>query len=276
MGYVTTTEVRNMFNVPATITDAMLEQFIDFAERDVDRFTYTTYWNTEYSGTATSATNNTLTQSSASFPTSNGLSSNYYITLTSGTGSGQYRQIISNTSTQVTVDRNWSTNPDATTTYQIFYAASQPRLSDAYDGNNQQTMFVPSYPVRLIESLTINSTTVTPSAVLVYANVGKLYLGDTAEYRYFDGKKPQLVNLAYWFGVPQVGAEIKEYVCLKASILALQQLQASSYNTPLSYNLPEGSVTMKSPTDAITATLKSYLERLEQLSCRLIRYQSLG
>ena len=139
MGYVTVQEVKNMVTVPsASVTDAMLEQFIDFAEREVDRYTFTTYWNVEFSGTATSATSITLTQSTASFPGSNGLATNYYIVLTSGTGSGQYRQIVSNTATQVTVDRAWGTTPDATTTYQIFYSATNPRISDMYDGNNLQ------------------------------------------------------------------------------------------------------------------------------------------
>lgn len=45
---------------------------------------------------------------------------NGFIQITGGTGSGQKRRILSNTSTVITVNRAWNTNPDATSTFVIW------------------------------------------------------------------------------------------------------------------------------------------------------------
>ncbi len=68
-------------------------------------------------GTATSATNNTLTDTAKAWTASAHV--NKVVKITGGTGAGQTRIITANTATQLTVDSNWTTNPDATSTYQI-------------------------------------------------------------------------------------------------------------------------------------------------------------
>lgn len=45
---------------------------------------------------------------------------NYYVRITYGTGVGQYRLISSNDGTTLTLSTNWTTNPDATSKYEIF------------------------------------------------------------------------------------------------------------------------------------------------------------
>ena len=79
-------------------------------------------------GTATSATVATLTDSGASWTTN--LFAAGSVRITGGTGSGQVRRIVSNTSTVITVQQNWRTRPDATSTYAIF-------PSDAMDNDFQ-------------------------------------------------------------------------------------------------------------------------------------------
>ncbi len=44
---------------------------------------------------------------------------NYELYITGGTGSGQNQTIVSNTSDTITVDTNWDTEPDGTSTYEI-------------------------------------------------------------------------------------------------------------------------------------------------------------
>lgn len=44
---------------------------------------------------------------------------NFRIVITGGTGIGQTRRIVANTATAFYVERNWDTNPDATSTYEI-------------------------------------------------------------------------------------------------------------------------------------------------------------
>ncbi|MEO9294499.1 MAG: hypothetical protein ABI347_02750 [Nitrososphaera sp.] len=75
------------------------------------------------SGTATAGSSTTLTDGSKAWTI------NAYaglgVKITGGTGSGQVRRIISNTSTALTISNGtddgnqWGTNPDATSTYQI-------------------------------------------------------------------------------------------------------------------------------------------------------------
>lgn len=69
------------------------------------------------SGVASSGGSTTLTDSSKSWSTNRW--SNYMIRILSGTGRGQTRIISSNTSTQITVQNAWDTNPDNTSVYTI-------------------------------------------------------------------------------------------------------------------------------------------------------------
>lgn len=68
-------------------------------------------------GTTTSATINTLTNSTKSWTVNQW--SNYQVRITAGTGIGQVRTIASNTSTQLTVSTNWTLTPDGTSVYEI-------------------------------------------------------------------------------------------------------------------------------------------------------------
>lgn len=69
------------------------------------------------SGTATSGAAGTITDTNKAWKT------NYHagrtVHITGGTGSGQYKHIVSNTATALTVSGNWATNPDNTSTYKI-------------------------------------------------------------------------------------------------------------------------------------------------------------
>lgn len=67
------------------------------------------------SGGNTVSTFNDTTKTWQTSPTLAGLS----VEITGGTGAGQVRRISTNTATQLTLASNWSTVPDATSTYQI-------------------------------------------------------------------------------------------------------------------------------------------------------------
>lgn len=69
------------------------------------------------SSTATSGGNNTLSDSTKNWTTDEW--ADYRVKIVSGTGVGQWKRIISNTSNQLTVDSNWTTNPDGTSVYNI-------------------------------------------------------------------------------------------------------------------------------------------------------------
>lgn len=71
------------------------------------------------SGTATAGAAKTLTDSGATWGTNSW--AGYTLLITGGTGSGQTKSIASNTATVITVDGNWKTNPDNTSTYQVLW-----------------------------------------------------------------------------------------------------------------------------------------------------------
>jgi hypothetical protein len=70
------------------------------------------------SGTATGGAALTLTDSAASFP-GNALKG-MVVKILTGTGAGQKKLILGATKTVITVDNNWVTTPDATSTYVVY------------------------------------------------------------------------------------------------------------------------------------------------------------
>jgi hypothetical protein len=85
------------------------------ASNTSDTITVTSAWPTHVTGTATSATTTTLVDTSKSW------TENQWVTktvqITSGTGSGQTRSIVSNTNNTLTINSAWTTVPDATSQY---------------------------------------------------------------------------------------------------------------------------------------------------------------
>ena len=87
------------------------------------------------SGTATAGATATLTNSAKTWATDQWI--NYQIRITGGTGVGQVRTISTNSGTVITVSSNWTTPPDATSTYAI--EANEDYLYLL--GNNAVTMY---------------------------------------------------------------------------------------------------------------------------------------
>lgn len=77
----------------------------------------------KHTGTATSGAATTLTNTGASFGATDGLV-NYIVYITGGTGAGQSRYITANTSTVLTVDQAWTTNPASGSTYKVAHNAA--------------------------------------------------------------------------------------------------------------------------------------------------------
>lgn len=69
------------------------------------------------SGTATSATADTLTDTGAAWTTNQFIGS--YVTIVGGTGAGQTQRIQSNTATTITIIGTWTTTPDGTSSYEF-------------------------------------------------------------------------------------------------------------------------------------------------------------
>lgn len=86
-------------------------------------------------GTATAGAASTLTNSAKTWTANQW--TNYELHITGGTGKGQYRTIASNTPTVITVSAAWTTQPDATSVYEIQANSDWLYLL----GNNAVTMY---------------------------------------------------------------------------------------------------------------------------------------
>ena len=136
--YCTTADAYRVAGITSDdVTEANVVEFIKDAEGDIDRLCNTTFWDLEALGTATSSTGDTLTDSAASF-TVDALIGDY-VWIYGGTGQNQIRRISDNTTTAVTVDEDWDTNPDTDSTYRIIHTGTDPRRTEiqkkgAYNG----------------------------------------------------------------------------------------------------------------------------------------------
>lgn len=101
----------------AKSTQTGIKTLVFLAASDISMERMTEAGGTTVTGTATSGGNNTLTNTGVT------MIANQYmgmtLTITSGTGVGQVRSILSNTATVFTTRSNWTTNPDATSTYSV-------------------------------------------------------------------------------------------------------------------------------------------------------------
>ena len=274
--YCTTEQVYRATKLTTTDVDReAVKDFIKSAEREVDRFTFTTHWNREDNGTATSATNNTLSDTSKVWYNQGFEGGKYFVWIYGGTGSGQIRKISTNNATSLTVERNWSTNPDNTSTYRILYSGTDAYFSSLLDGTGTDTLFIPNYPTRLIESITINSTSVTVSSIYDYGDIGKVQLSDTSEKQFWDRTKPQLVNMPFWFGVYPISEDIIRYCIILAAIKTLSAQMGGTHNIPSTYAMPEGSVTVGQAYINIEQTRKTLREEKKELEKVLIRYPTI-
>lgn len=76
-------------------------------------------WGVQSSGTASAGAASTITDSSKSATWTANQFIGSVVTITGGTGAGQTRRIVSNTTTALTVAPNWTTNPASGSTYSI-------------------------------------------------------------------------------------------------------------------------------------------------------------
>ena len=83
-------------------------------------------------GNVTSASSNTLTDSSKNWPTDQW--KDYIVEIVSGTGAGQVRRIVSNTKDTLTVEPDWTTVPDSTSRYAIRFAGVGVMSLSAWGG----------------------------------------------------------------------------------------------------------------------------------------------
>lgn len=246
MPYCTPADVRRATDFPSTgapISDDDLWQFILDAEEEIEDIYKTNFGNIEDSGTVTSATNNTLVDSTKDWSvarTENPITDweGYVVWIYSGTGVGQYREILSNTGDTLTISQVWDTNPDGTSLYRITKLGFR---DDTVDGSGSDTQFTVRAPLVSLNFLDIDDVEVTPSLVFQYKESGRLLLGDQGvEASWFNNASSQSINMRYIFGVYPIPRIIKRLCIILAAMRALTAQIAGTYDDFATVSLPGG------------------------------------
>jgi len=272
-GYVTTDEVLAAAGITTSeVSNATVLQFINQAEKEVDRFTQTTYWAELASATTVSATNDTLTDTGAF---TDETYADEICWIYSGTGKGQARKIESHTNDTLTLERDWSTNPDDTSKYRIIHTATDSFFlgeDEPLDGTADIFMYLHKRPIQILESLTIDDTSITISNVFQYKKAGKIQLDTSAEETFFKATKPQQIDIDYWWGVYPIPQEVRKAVITLAAIATLAAQMGSTFNVPSTFQFPEMSGTIGQAYINIDFTRKAAKDMLQEVKKSLVVY----
>ena len=237
MGYATVAEVKSTINFPSTgapVIDSDINSFISYAEEEIENIYHTKFGNIEKTGTATSGTTTTITVSGTPYTIDEYI--DYVVWIIAGTNSGEYRKITTNTVSVLTVSSAFSAAIDDTSQFRITKLGYK---SETVDGTGEKVQFVQYQPLIKLNSLTIDSTSVTPSSVYQY-ETGRLVMSTSAEVCYFSNNTPQLIDLEYIYGVYPMPRIIKRLCILLASIRTLTAQISGTYDDFTSVNLPGG------------------------------------
>jgi len=236
--FCTADEVKSAINYPSTgapVTDADITVNIGYAEEEIENIYKTMFGNIDISGTADGDyATTTLSDSGESWTIDEYVG--YIVWIYGGTGSGQYSEIQSNTATKLTFNAV-TTAPDATSTYRIVKLGYK---DETIDGSGLDEMFINYQPLINLNSLTVDSVSVTTTNVFQYKSSGRLLLGSSAEAGTFLDSTPQLVNLTYIYGVYPLPQIIKRLCICIAGVRTLTAQIAGTYNDFTSVSLPGG------------------------------------
>jgi len=237
--YCTVEEVRESINFPtvgAPIEDNVIEQFIIQSQEEIEDIYKTNFGSIDEYGTADgNFTVNTFSDSNQTWKTDE--YEGWVVWIYSGTGSGQYRNIVSNTSILLTVAPDFTTVPDATSKYRIVKLGYK---DETVDGTGTNTQFVEYQPLINLIELTIDGTSVTPSTVAQYFPQGKLILTSESESSWFSNNDYQQVNIKYIYGVYPLPKIIKRLCIVISGIRTLISQVAGTYDDFTTVSLPGG------------------------------------
>jgi len=266
--YCTTTDAYRYAGITITeISAANMKEFILDAEVEVDRVTNTTYWSIENSGTATAGANSTITDSTKAFGTASELVGDY-VWIYDGTGEGQLQKILSHTATVITIDSTWETNPDNTSKYKIIHTGNDPRRVEYRKGDGTPIIFTEKYPIIQLNSVTIDSQSITLTDIYQTNDTGQLALKKTSVRSYWSAENPEACLINYWYGL-DVYRQISKLTAIRAAMSALNAQMGATHNIPSGYSLPEGSITIGQAYVNIKGTIdvlnKEYDKTLESI-----------
>ena len=134
-------------------------------------------------------------------------------------------------------------------------------VTETLDGTGTNTLFLPNYPLISLDSLTIDSTSVTTSNVYQWTKTGKLQLKTSAEVTTFKDSYPQLVSVTYTYG-EEPDERIKHFAAAIAAMMTLTEQIGGTFDDVTSFQLPEISGSLGEP----YTNIREALARLKQFT----------
>jgi len=135
------------------------------------------------------------------------------------------------------------------------------------DGTGTDTMFIrPDHtPLITLDALEIDGTTITPSSVYVYGNVGKLLLGEDSEESTFRDNDPQNVTVSYTHGYATTPQKIKKLAKNIAALDVIFSVMGGTFDDITSGKIDDLEFAVGEPYTNLRATaieLKTSTERM--------------
>jgi hypothetical protein len=166
-------------------------------------------------GTVSSATISTLTDATQSWtnnyslPVSSTQDHHYYITILAGPGLGQVRQVVSNTTTMVTIDTPWDIIPTSASEYAINPYGAQHVLvkGNNLSGNPRGLEF---YKTSTEDLSIINNTLTDNGAIWLWANLQSPWINvlmDTEVVGNYVSKSTNLYSINYAGSLTKIFAQ---------------------------------------------------------------------
>ena len=237
--YCTAAEVRAAIDFPATgapVSDAIITTFIIQAQDEIEDIYNTHFGGIEATLTAVSGTTTTITNAAGTYDTADEYVG-YVVWVYEGTNSGEYREVTTNSTTTLTVSPAFSAAIDNTSQFRLTKLGYK---SETVDGSGNSTQFTRLQPLINLNTLTIDSTSITPANVYQYKDSGRLVLGDDSEVSYFSDNRPKLIDMQYVYGVYPLPNTIKRLCIILSSIKTLVSQISGTYDSFTSFSLPGG------------------------------------
>lgn len=237
-------------------------------EQDIDRRVIYIIGETESetSGTASDGTTETLEDSTQAWDENE--FEGYTLWIYGGTGAGQFTRITSNTTDTLSFDE-LATAPDDTSLYRII---NDIRYSENYTGNGSDYLVLRHMDLKTIYSIANGDNSYTESNLRINYQSSELWAKD---FRW-DNTYPNNINIVYFAGIdPYLNKKnsykyINDYIATLTAIKILAQQTGGTYNTPSSYSVPEGSITIGQAYVNIKGTVDQLQRRAEELRNRCI------
>jgi len=236
--YVSVDDVKNAVDYPlggdSPVSTASIQRFINESTDEIENIMNTKFGSVGDSGTAFVSSSASVFDTNADWQTD--LFEDWILWVYSGTGSGQYRNIESNTGQTAIVSPDFDVLPDLTSNYRILKLGFS---SAAIDGSGTKTFVTEEKPFVDLIRLKVDKTVVSASNVYQYPS-GKLIMKDGSQSSVFSNTYPQINDLIYVYGVYKMPKIIERLCICISGIKTLISQVAGTYDDFTTVSLPGG------------------------------------